>query len=239
VEPGADGPRALLFDVFGTVVDWRGSIVDELRALALARGVEGDWEAVGDDWRGRYQPALDEVNDGRRPWSHLDRLHRDTLDATLASHGVGGFGDGDRERLVSAWHRLRAWPDSRPGLGLLRRRHVLATLSNGHVALLVDLARHNGLEFDAILSAELAGRYKPDPAAYLRAVDLLGLAPAEAMMVAAHPGDLRAAGVCGLRTAYVHRPLEHGAGRAAPPPEGVADVQAEDLVDLARRLGAD
>jgi 2-haloacid dehalogenase len=233
------GVRALLFDVFGTVVDWRGPIVDELRALAIARGVTGDWEAVADDWRGRYQPALAEVNAGRRPWSSLDGVHRATLDATLAEHGIGGFGEADRERLVGAWHRLRAWPDARPGLALLRRRLVLATLSNAHIALLVDLARHNGLEFDAILSAELAGRYKPDPSTYLRAVELLGLTPGAVTMVAAHPGDLRAARDCGLGTAYVHRPLEHGPGRAsAPPPAGAVDLEAEDLVDLAHRLGA-
>ena len=230
-------PRALLFDVFGTVVDWRGAIVDELRAMGTARQVTADWEEIADAWRRRYQPILDRVNDGRRPWADLDELHRDTLDETLAEHGVGAFDAADRERLVGAWHRLRAWPDARAGLALLRRNHILATLSNGHVALLIDLARHNGLEFDTILSAELAGRYKPDPATYLRAVALLGLTPPDVTMVAAHPGDLRAARECGLGTAYVHRPLEHGAGRASPPPRaGATDIRAEDRVDLAGRL---
>lgn len=230
-------PRALLFDVFGTVVDWRGAIVDELRAMGTARQVTADWEKIADAWRRRYQPILDRVNDGRRPWADLDELHRDTLDETLAEHGVGAFDAADRERLVGAWHRLRAWPDARAGLALLRRNHILATLSNGHVALLIDLARHNGLEFDTILSAELAGRYKPDPATYLRAVALLGLTPPDVTMVAGVRGDLRAARECGLGTAYVHRPLEHGAGRASPPPRaGATDIRAEDLVDLAGRL---
>jgi 2-haloacid dehalogenase len=233
------GVRALAFDVFGTVVDWRGSIVAEGQALGVLRGVAADWEAVADGWRARYQPALDAVNQGRRPWATLDELHRATLAETLAEHGLEALGAEDRERLVAAWHRLRAWPDARAGLELLRRRFVLATLSNGHVALLVDLARHNQLPFDVILSAELAGRYKPDPAVYRRATELLGLAPAAVMMVAAHPPDLRAARAVGLRTALVHRPLEHGpARRPAAPPAAGGDVElvADDLVDLARLL---
>ena len=230
--------QALLFDVFGTVVDWRGSVVDELGALGSARGATADWGAVADAWRDGYQPALDAVNAARRPWSDLDAVHRQTLDEALAEHGIGAFGDADRGRLVAAWHRLRPWPDARPGLALLRRRFVTATLSNAHIALLVDLTRHAGLEFDAILSAELSGRYKPAPDAYLTAVSLLGLAPEEAVMVAAHPGDLAAARSLELGTAYVHRPLERGPGAAAPPPTAdTADVLAEDLVDLAVRLG--
>ncbi len=161
------------------------------------------------------------------------------MDTVLAEHGLTGFGRDDRERLVAGWHRLRAWPDARAGLALLRRRFVLATLSNGHVALLVDLARHNELPFDAILSAELVGRYKPDPAVYRRAVDLLDLEAGAVMMVAAHLDDLRAARAAGLRTALVHRPLEHGPPQRPerPPPAGDAlDVVAADLVDLAALL---
>ena len=183
------GVRALAFDVFGTVVDWRGSIMAEGEALGTLRGITADWGAVADGWRARYQPVLDAVNQGRRPWAKLDDLHRATLDEVLAEHGLAGFGRDDRERLVAGWHRLRAWPDVRAGLALLRRRFTLATLSNGHVALLVDLARYNELTFDVILSAELAGRYKPDPAVYRRAVDLLDLEAGAVMMVAAHMND--------------------------------------------------
>jgi 2-haloacid dehalogenase len=233
------GVRALTFDVFGTLVDWRGSIRAEGEALGALRGIAADWGAVADGWRARYQPVLDAVNQGRRPWAKLDDLHRATLDEVLAEHGLTGLDRDDRERLVAGWHRLRAWPDARAGLALLRRRFVLATLSNGHVALLVDLARHNELPFDAVFSAELVGRYKPDPAVYRRAVDLLDLEAGAVMMVAAHLDDLRAARSAGLRTALVHRPLEHGPARRAegPPSAGRAlDVVAADLVDLAGLL---
>jgi 2-haloacid dehalogenase len=235
----AQGVRALALDIFGTVVDWRSSIVAEGQALGALRGVQADWEVIADQWRARYQPALDAVNRGRRPWANLDDLHRETLAEVLAGHGLDGLAGGDRERLVAAWHRLRPWPDAHAGLALLRRRFVLATLSNGHVALLVDLTRQNELRFDAILSTELAGRYKPDPTVYRRAVELLGLEPAAVMMVAAHLDDLAAARAVGLRTALVHRPLEHGPARrpAAPPPAGgPLDLVAADLIDLARLL---
>jgi 2-haloacid dehalogenase len=231
--------RALLFDVFGTLVDWRTGVADELRAVGAARGAQADWAAVADGWRARYAPALERVNRGERPWANLDVLHRETLDAVLAEHGLEGVGDADRDRLVGAWHRLAPWPDVRDGLARLRARYVLATLSNGHVALLVDLARHGELPFDTILSAQLADRrYKPDPAVYRRALELLDVAPGEAMMVATHPGDLRAAGALGLRTGFVHRPHEHGTDRPSPAPPAEFDVHATDLLDLAQRLGA-
>jgi 2-haloacid dehalogenase len=230
--------RVLLFDVFGTLVDWHTAVADELRAVGAARGAQADWGAVADGWRARYAPTLDRVNRGERAWANLDVLHRETLDDVLAEHGVDGLDDGDRDRLVAAWHRLPPWPEVRDGLTRLRARFVLATLSNGHVALLVDLARHGELPFDTILSAELADRrYKPDPTVYRRALELLDAAPGEAMMVATHPSDLRAAGALGLRTGFVHRPLEHGPDRPSPAPAPEFDVHAADLLDLARQLG--
>jgi 2-haloacid dehalogenase len=229
---------ALLFDVFGTLVDWRGGVLGELRALGAARGADADWEAIADGWRDRYQPILETVNAGERPWATLDDLHRATLDDALAEHGATAVCDDDRARLVGAWHRLDAWPDVRAGLQRLQPRFVLATLSNAHVALLVDLARRNDLRFDATLSAQLTGRYKPDPAVYRHAVALLDVEPGEATMVAAHPSDLLAARACGLRTAFLRRPLEHGpGGPVAEAPPGV-DASAGDLLELAESLGA-
>src|SRR3954471_9321071 len=222
--------RALLFDVFGTLVDWRSTVLRELQAVGAERRVQADWAVIADGWRARYLPALEAVNAGERPWATLDALHGATLGGVLAEHAVEGLSDADRKRLVAAWHRLDAWPDVRPGLHLLRGRFVLATLSNAHVALLVDLARHDDLRFDAILSAQLARRYKPDPAVYLHAVELLELAPDEAMLVAAHPHDIAGAAACGLRTAFVRRAHEHGPGGPVPTaPEGV-DAVADDLL---------
>ncbi len=237
----AGGLRALLFDVFGTCVDWRTSVARQAAALGGARGVEGvSWEAVADAWRARYQPQMETVRSGARPWVNLDVLHREALDEVLAEFGVGdALGPADRDALTLAWHRLDPWPDSVAGLTRLRARHVVAPNSNGHVALMVDLARHAGLPWDAILGAEVAGAYKPLPQAYLRSVALLGLVPGQVMMVAAHNDDLAAARRCGLRTGFLPRPTEYGPGQTtdlAPVEEW--DVVADDLVDLAARLGA-
>ena len=230
--------RALFFDVFGTLVDWRSGVLAELRAMGEARGVEADWEAIADGWRDRYLPILQSVNAGERAWADLDVLHRATLDDVLGAQGVAGLGDEDRERLVGAWHRLDAWPDTRAGLERLRSRFVLATLSNGHVALLVDLARRNDLRFDAILSAQMRGLYKPHAEVYRHGAELLGVAPGEAMMVAAHPGDLLAASAAGLRMAFVRRVRERGpGGPVAVAPDGV-DAAGDDLVAVAGALGA-
>ncbi len=222
--------RALVFDVFGTLVDWRSGVAAAWRA----EGVAGDPEALADDWRARYAPILGEVIGGSRPWALLDELHHATLDDLLAEHGIEA-GPERRERLVQSWHRLDPWPDVRAGLEALRRERVVATLSNAHVAMLVDLARHGDLRFDTLLSAELAHAYKPAPEAYLTAARLLGLEPAQVMLVAAHPLDLAGARHAGLRSAFVHRPLEHGPGfPARADPE--ADVSAGDLVELAAVL---
>ena len=212
-----DTVRALVFDIFGTVVDWRGSVIREGEALGARLGLRTDWAALADAWRAGYPRAMAAVNDGRQPWSTIDVLHRGILDELLPQFGLAGLPEDERVALNLAWHRLQAWPDSAPGLLRLRRRFTLATLSNGHVALLVDLARANGLPWDCVLSAELFGRYKPDPAVYLGAARLLGLAPQELMMVAAHPSDLVAAQQTGLRTAYIPRPDEHGPGGRMEP----------------------
>jgi 2-haloacid dehalogenase len=222
--------RALVFDVFGTLVDWRSGIAQAFRAS----GVPGDPEELADDWRARYRPILAEVNEGARPWGDFDELHLATLDALLAERGADAPAEA-RCRLVDAWHRLDPWPDVRAGLEALRRRHVTATLSNGHIALLVDLARHGDLRFDCLLSTELARVYKPDPEVYRTAARLLGVQPHELMLAAAHPYDLDGARAAGLRTAFVDRPLEYGPGspeRADPD----ADESVDDLHELARRL---
>ena len=224
--------QALAFDVFGTLVDWRSGVSEAFRASGLA----GDPEELADDWRSRYVPILGEVNEGSRPWGNFDELHLVTLGDLLAERGLN-LPVEERRRLVGAWHRLDPWPDVRAGLEALRRRRVAATLSNGHLALLVDLARHGDLRFDCVLSAELAHAYKPAPEAYQTAARLLGVEPAELMLVAAHPWDLEGARGAGLRTAFVDRPLEYGAGSAARA-DPRADESVADLLELAERLAS-
>jgi len=231
-----DPLRVLLFDVFGTLVDWRSSLIDLATANAAGAGLQADWVAIVDDWRRSYQPALDEVRRGSG-WRDLDSVQRETLRDVLARHGVR-LPAADQESLVTGWRQLRAWPDSRPGLDRLRRRHVTATLSNGHLALLADLLKFAGLRVDALLSAQLAGSYKPDPEVYLTALRLLDCPPAEAGMVAAHPKDLRAAAAVGLRPVFVRRPLEWGPGAPpAEPPALAGLIDADGLDRLAEALG--
>jgi 2-haloacid dehalogenase len=230
--------EALAFDVFGTVMDWRGSIVAEGERLGREKGLRVDWGRFADAWRARYRPSMERVMRGEQPWTLLDDLHRATLDEVLAEMGVAGLSDAEKDDLNLIWHRLRPWPDSVPGLMRLRSRYVLATLSNGNVRLLVDMARHAGLPWDCVLSAELVRAYKPDPRVYQMVGRLLRVAPRAVLMVAAHPADLRAARAEGLRTAYIPRPLEYGPD--APPdltPDPSFDLTATDLLDLARQLG--
>ncbi len=232
--------KALVFDIFGTVVDWRGSIVREGSALSAELGLAVDWPAFADAWRAGYQPAMQRVRSGEIAWTHLDDLHRITLAGLLERFGLEALTEAQREHLNRVWHRLDPWPDSVAGLTRLKSKFVIATLSNGNVSLLVDMAKRADLPWDAVLSAELMHHYKPDPEVYVGAARLLGIACDELMMVAAHPSDLSAAQRCGLRTAYVHRPLEHGpegAAEADPHAAGF-DVAAADLIDLARRLEA-
>jgi len=230
-------PRALLFDVFGTLVDWRASIARAGQALGDRLGLPPtDWAALADAWRACYDPGLEPVRAGERAWVTLDVLHRESLDALLPAHGLEAMPGTARADLVAAWHRLDPWPDVAEGLRRLRARHLLAPCSNGHVALQVHLARHAGLVWDAVLGAELARTYKPRPEVYLRSVEALGLEPPEVLMVAAHPSDLAAAARCGLRTAWVARPDEHGPGAGAEPPTHDVDHRADDLLALAAAL---
>jgi 2-haloacid dehalogenase len=231
--------RALTFDVFGTVVDWRTSIAREGEALARRKGLTHvDWLRFADAWRALYQPALSRVRRGEQPWTRLDDLHRASLETLLKEFDVRGLDEAEVDDLNRAWHRLDPWPDAVPGLLRLRPRFVLATLSNGNVALIVNMARRAGLPWDAVLGAEVARHYKPQPEAYLTTADLLGLAPEQCMMVAAHNSDLAAASRLGFRTAFVLRPTEHGPRQTTDlRPERDWDVVASDFLDLADRLG--
>jgi 2-haloacid dehalogenase len=230
--------KALTFDVFGTVVDWRSSIIREGEALGRAKGLTHvDWTAFADAWRGLYQPMMDRVRSGAAPWTKLDDLHRMGLDRLLGEFKISGLSEDEIDHLNRAWHRLDPWPDTVNGLTRLKQRYILATLSNGNVALMVNMAKRAGLPWDAILGAEVARHYKPQPEAYLRTAELLGLRPEQCLMVAAHNGDLAAASGCGLRTAFVPRPLEHGSKTKDLAPARPWDVVASDFVDLARQLG--
>ncbi|CAA9252533.1 MAG: Haloacid dehalogenase, type II [uncultured Chloroflexi bacterium] len=238
--------RALLFDVFGTVVDWRGTVIREGEALAMRRGWpvdRVDWAAFADRWRKEgYTAALARITRGEEPWARVDDLHRRMLDTLLHEHGIRDLDEPAVAQLNRVWHRLTPWPDALAGLERLQRRYTVAPLSNGDFALLTNMAKHAALPWDCILSAELFGAYKQRPEVYLGAVQLLGIAPAEALMVAAHPSDLDAARAAGLRTAYVPRPLEFGAPTTEP--QGVTsplpsrfDVIADDFLALAAALG--
>jgi 2-haloacid dehalogenase len=231
-----NGIKALVFEVFGTVVDWRGTIIREGRALSP----EVDWPAFADAWRAGYAPAMDRARRGEIAWTNIDGLHRMILDEIRPRFGLGDLGEAEVQALNRVWHRLDPWPDVLAGLRRLKSRFVIATLSNGNVALLVEMAKHARLPWDCVLSAELFQHYKPDPEVYQGAARLLGVERDALLMVAAHPSDLLAAQRAGLRTAYVPRPLERGAGGAMEPVgAAVFDLVASDFNDLARQLGAD
>jgi 2-haloacid dehalogenase len=232
------GIKALAFDVFGTVVDWRSGVIRAGKELARERNLNVDWPTFVDAWRGRYAPSMDRVRQGELPWTNLDALHRASLDELLEEFGVGGLTEGEKDHLNKAWHRLDPWPDSVEGLQRLKERYIIAPLSNGNVALLTNMAKRAGLPWDLVLSAELVRRYKPDPETYLMVPDFLDLRPEEVAMVAAHPDDLRAAAGNGLKTVYVPRPLEWGPGGEAEPPDPAFDLVVEDFVELAGRLDA-
>jgi len=230
-------PKALLFDVFGTLVDWRTSIAREAELALKPLGVSVDWLAFADAWRGEYQGAMDEVRDGRIAFCKLDVLHRRNLDLILPRFKISGVAENVLQYLNLAWHRLDAWPDVAPGLMRLKRRLLLAPCSNGNISLMVDLARRNGLPWDAILGSEIAGDYKPKPRVYLASCEAFDQPPGECMMVAAHSNDLKHAAACGLRTAHVARPNEHGPGKGEPAPRVSVDFAATSLEDLAEQLG--
>ena len=230
-------PKALLFDVFGTLVDWRTSIARESEQVLKPLGVTVDWLAFADAWRGEYQGAMDQVRDGHIPFCKLDILHRRNLDRILPRYNISGIAENALQYLNLAWHRLDAWPDVAPGMARLRRRLLLAPCSNGNISLMVDLARRNGIHWDAILGSEIAGDYKPKPRVYLASCAAFDLAPGECMMVAAHSKDLQHAAACGLQTAHIARPNEHGPGKGEPAPKIAVNYTASSLEHLAEQLG--
>lgn len=230
---------ALVFDVFGTVVDWRGSITREGRALGERKGIKFNWARFANAWRAGYRPAMDRVRNGDLPWMNIDQLHRVILDELLAKFKIEGLTEEEKDHLNRAWHRLKPWPDSVRGLKRLKSKFIISTLSNGNVALLTNMAKNAGLPWDCIISAELFNHYKPDPEAYRGAAKLLGLPCERVMLVAAHKDDLLAAQACGLKTAFVIRPKE------MPPnakvdltPDSRFDYNANSFVELADQLGA-
>lgn len=229
--------QCLTFDVFGTVVDWRSSIIRECQALGDAREIEADWPAFADAWRAGYAPSMDLVRQGKLPWTPLDALHRMTLERLLEEFGIDGLSEADKDHLNRAWHRLTPWDDSVSGMQRLRERFILASLSNGNMALLVNMAKHAGLPWDCVLSAELAEHYKRDAEVYQMAARLMALCPMQIMMVAAHQDDLLAAHQQGFRTAFVPRPLEHGPNISPDPSvDPRFDYVARDFHDLADQL---
>jgi 2-haloacid dehalogenase len=229
--------KALFFDVFGTLVDWRSSIAREAEASLKPRGHALDWRVFADAWRGEYQGAMEEVRSGRIGFSKLDVLHRRNLELTLERFGVADLGEDDKRALNLAWHRLDAWPDVPPGLVRLKTKYLLAPVSNGNISLMVDLARRNRFPWDAILGAEIAGDYKPKPRVYLASAEAFDLKPEACMMVAAHSNDLAAAAALGLRTAHLARPTEHGPGRGETAPSVAVDFAVKSLEGLAGQLG--
>ena len=238
MKPELANVKALTFDVFGTVVDWRGSIAREVRAMASEKKLRVNASKFADALRSGYRPAMNRVASGELPWTKIDNLHRMILDEVLAKFRVSALNELEKVELNRAWHRLKPWPDTVRGLKRLKKKFTISTLSNGDVALLNNMAKNAGLPWDLILSAEIFHHYKPEPEVYLGAADMLGLQPHEVMMVAAHKDDLRAAARQGLRTALVLRPNEYGKGRHPDlSPEPAFDINASDFGDLATQLG--
>ena len=230
--------QALFFDVFGTLVDWRSGVARDSERILSPFGHALDWPAFADAWRGEYKPAMAEVQQGRVPFAKLDVLHRRNLERILPRFGIERLPEEAMRELNLAWHRLPAWPEVPDALTRLKRRFRLAPVSNGNIALMVDLARCNGFAWDAILGAEIAGDYKPKPRVYLAAAEALDLRPDECMMVAAHSYDLAAAAALGLKTGHIARPDENGPGKGERAPSGPVDIAAANLADLADKLSA-
>jgi 2-haloacid dehalogenase len=226
------GFDVLLFDVFGTVVEWRTSLTRRFERFGRTRGLAADWGALVARWQAGYMPSLEAVRGGRRPFVDLEVLRRETLDRLLPDFGLGALDDADRGRMVRGWRRLDPWPDAVAGLSRLKRKFIIATLSNGGVGQLVEMAKYAGLPWDAVLSAAQFRHFKPDAEVYRGAAELLGRPPGSLTLVAAHNGDLGAARACGLRTAYVQRPTEDAG------PSADWDIIARDFLDLASRLGS-
>ena len=238
MSPLTTSVKAMVFDVFGSVVDWRGSIIRDLTRWGQQHGTQADWALLADKWRGLYQPQMERVRSGARPWTILDVLHRESLDQLLPEFGLGHLTESQRDHVNRVWHRLDAWPDAIAGLNRLKSRYVIGPLSNGNVALLTNMAKYAGLPWDAILSTELYRAYKPQPAAYLGVAAILGLEPGEVMLCAAHNDDLRAARAAGLKTAFWPRPTEYGPDQTKDRAATEAwDIVAFDIRDLATQMG--
>jgi 2-haloacid dehalogenase len=231
-------PVAIVFDTFGSVVDWRGSLIADLSAYGGKRGITADWTALVDAWRAAYHPSMDRVRNGDVPWTKLDDLHRGSLDMLVEKFGIKGLTEADLHQINLGWHRLNGWPDAVAGLTRLKRRFIIGPLSNGNVALLTKMAKHAGLPWDMVFGSDLFHHYKPDPETYLGVAKLLDLAPGEVMMAAAHNGDLAHARECGLMTAFWPRPTEYGPHQKRDyTAEQDWDVVAKDIEDLAAQLG--
>lgn len=231
-------PVAIVFDTFGTVVDWRTSLIAELTAFGAERGIRADWTGLVDAWRAAYRPSMDRVRKGELPWTRLDDLHRASLDKLIVDFGVTGLSEADKEHINRGWHRLHPWPDSVPGLLRLKTKFIIGPLSNGNVSLLLNMAKHAGIPWDMIFGSDLFGHFKPDPETYLGVARLLGLPPGQVMMAAAHNSDLAAAKACGLMTAFFPRPGEYGPLQKLDyAADGTWDHVATNIEDLATQLG--
>tara|TARA_R110000868_G_scaffold202801_1_gene450592 strand:+ start:3209 stop:3922 length:714 start_codon:yes stop_codon:yes gene_type:complete len=231
-------PRAIIFDVFGSVVDWRTSLIDELTDFGKTRSIAADWTALVDAWRGEYVPSMKRVAASELPWMTLDELHRASLDKLVIAQGIKGLSEDDLEHMTLGWHRLKPWPDSVAGLTRLKSRYIISPLSNGNVSLLVNMAKNANLPWDLILGSDIFGHFKPAPETYLGAARLLGLEPSDVMMAAAHNADLKAAKALGLMTAFFVRPTEYGPAQVYDlEPRGDWDYIVRDIEDLAEKLG--
>jgi 2-haloacid dehalogenase len=232
-------PTAIVFDTFGSVVDWRSSLIADLTAYGEERAIKADWPALVDAWRQAYAPSMNRVRTGELPWTKLDALHRASLDRLVAEHGIAGLTEDDLRHINLGWHRLLPWPDSVPGLTRLKRRFIIGPLSNGNVSLLTNLAKFAGLPWDMVFGSDLFHHFKPDPETYLGVAGLLDLPPGQVMLGAAHNSDLAAAKKLGLMTAFFARPTEYGPLQSRDyKAEGDWDYVASDIEDLATQLGA-
>ncbi len=231
-------PVAIVFDTFGSVVDWRSSLIADLTAYGTTKGVSADWTALVDAWRAAYHPSMDRVRKGELPWTRLDDLHRTSLDQLVAEFGIKGLNEDDLVHINLGWHRLHAWPDSVLGLTRLKSRFIIGPLSNGNVSLLLNMAKFAGIPWDMIFGSDLFGHFKPDPETYLGVAKMLNLRPDQVMMAAAHNGDLGAARRCGLMTAFFPRPGEYGPHQKRDyEADQDWDIVATDIQDMATQLG--
>lgn len=230
--------KALLFDVFGTVVDWRGSIIRDMQRFGKAHQINNDWQQFALDWRALYQPAMETIRSGNRGYVTLDQLHRENLQQLLEAYELNTLDDSTLNHINQVWHRLQPWADTLPGMARLKKHHILASLSNGNVALMVNMAKHSSIPWDMILGSETARGYKPEDKVYLHSAHMLGLQPEQCMMVAAHNDDLRAARNLGFKTAYINRPYEYGDGQTTDlHAEESWDIIGDNMTDIADSLG--